>query len=228
MTTIGSNHFLDKLEKLPGEEVVWEGGASMLGMVIQLLHTFAAILIVIVFLAIPLGLPNVLLVENPNYVQQTQKAAETKSTDNKNKTDAVKHKPEPKLIMNEKLLAIVIVTGTLLLLSFIFGSMWLRIKNYWFVVTNERICIQSGILTHTTIAIDIDKVVSVISSHSILERWLGLHSIEIVHSGLYPLRVQQGLLLFNPYKIQYVPTSTGLASKLLNNWLPRDNSKRSD
>jgi len=36
---IGSNHFPDQLEELTGEEIMWEGDASLLGAVIQLKGT---------------------------------------------------------------------------------------------------------------------------------------------------------------------------------------------
>ena len=73
------------------------------------------------------------------------------------------------------------------------------------------------------VAIDIDKVVSVIAAHSMLDRIFKLHSIELIHAGVnFPIP-NTNLVLFNPYIMVYVPVRTNLVSKLLTNWLPRDN-----
>lgn len=228
MSDIGSNHFLDQLEKLPDEEVVWEGGSSYRGVGIQFIHAIGALILIAAVFAVTYGLPKLLFTDNPNYVAQpTNTPANTDHKDANKDVASVKPKApkEPREIFNTVLFKKLLILGVPVLLILILGAMWIRIKNYWFVVTTERICIQSGVLTRQTVAIDIDKIVSVISTHSLLDRLFSVHSIEIVHSGLHPLRAQQGLVLFNPYKMPYVLTRAGLASQLLNNWLPRDNHK---
>jgi len=73
------------------------------------------------------------------------------------------------------------------------------------------------------VAIDIDKVVSVIAAHSMLDRVFKLHSVELIHADVnFPIP-NTNLVLFNPYIMFYVPVRTNLVSKLLTNWLPRDN-----
>lgn len=225
MTDIGSNHFLDKLEKLPNEEVVWEGGSSYRGVAMQFIYSFVAILVVAGILSLFISLPDMLMIENPDYIAQPERPGSSEQ----NKAAPTQKKPvnkQPRQIINNALIGKIIVFGIPAFLILIVWMMWLRIKNSWFVVTTERICIQQGIFTRQTMAIDIDKVVSVISTHTLLDRLFKVHSLEIVHAGVLPLRAQQGLIFSNPYKMPYVLSSTRLASQLLNNWLPRDNKHK--
>lgn len=222
MNYIGSNHFLDQLEKLPNEEVVWEGGSSYRGVAIDLFRTISVFLVIAAIVTLAINLPEILVIKNPDYVAQP---AKTSGIDKNKEATAQKKKIKkvPKEIFNTALINKFLMLGALVLLFLIPGIIWLRIKNYWFVVTTERICIQHGIFTRQTMAIDIDKIVSVISTHTLLDRLFKVHSIEIIHAGVLSLRAQQGLIFSNPYKMPYVLTSTRLASQLLNNWLPRDN-----
>ena len=233
MDILGNQHFLDNIELLPSEKVLWQGGASRLGIVIQLLHFASLILGIVLIFTVLLGIPAFLSTENPDYQPEVQEETSHKQnaevTNNKQSdlSTAIQQQSskfeQPKTRLNTERLAILLGLLVPLILLYLLGITWFRVKNYWFVITSERICIQSGIFKRQMVAIDINKVVSVIATHTILDRVFKLHSIELIHAGVnFPIP-NTNLVLFNPYKMFYVPERTNLVSKLLTNWLPRDN-----
>lgn len=224
MSTLGAKHFLDKLEKLPGEVIVWEGGSSLRGVAVQLIYFVTVFALVLSIFFVAQGLPRLLVMENPSYVEPA-KELDSAEDEEDAKNQVSKQAVVPQTILNFALIRILLWVSVFCVFGLAIAGMYLRVKNHWMVVTNERICIQSGTLSRQTVTIDIDKVVSVISSHSPLDRMFGVHAVEILHGGSQPLRVQKGLVFTNPYKINYVPVSVGLAGRLVNNWLPRDNRK---
>jgi hypothetical protein len=230
---LGNQHFLDNIELLPGEKVLWQGGASRLGIVVQLLHFASFILGIVLVFTVLLGIPVFLSTENPDYQPEVQEETSHKQNpgvSNNKQSDLAtakqqqSHKLEqPKTRLNTERLVILLGLLVPLILLYLLFITWFRVKNYWFVITTERICIQSGIFKRQMVSIDIDKVVSVIATHTILDRVFKLHSIELIHAGVnFPIP-NTNLVLFNPYKMFYVPVRTNLVSKLLTNWLPRDN-----
>lgn len=226
MAVIGTSRFLDKIECLPGEDIVWEGGASMRGMVAQLLP----IVLLAGLLAGSLWgvqhLETLLLKDNPAYEQARQEANPDGSAEQTGQQPAEPTAGQPALpppkLLNQPLLTILTATAIFFLVAGTVITAWLKIRNYWFVITSERICIQSGILGRQVATIDIDKVVSVVITHSVWDRLLGTHAIEVVHPGI-TINPRNAWKIFNPYVIQYVPVSNSISSELLNNWLPRDN-----
>ena len=46
---------------------MWEGGASKSGIMIQSIHLVGIVLAITIGLSIPFGLPQIFLVDNPNY-----------------------------------------------------------------------------------------------------------------------------------------------------------------
>ena len=218
---IGHNHFLDQIEPLPGETIVWEGGASLVGILVQFLRVTGIVVLIVGTLSIVFFLPDYLYELNESEI----------SVDDSVSTPAVKEpenviskRDEPELVLIKQRLYTLYGLMLPAILILIFLSSWFRVRHYWMVVTSERICIQSGTFTRQVATLDIDKVVSVISSHTILDRIFKLHTVEIVHPGTHAMQPNNALVsLFNPYRINYVPVSTNLVGRLLNEWLPRDN-----
>ncbi|WP_455200959.1 PH domain-containing protein [Kaarinaea lacus] len=231
METLGNQHFLDNIELIHEEKVLWQGGASRRGIAVQLLHFTGFILGIILVFAVVLGIPLFLYTENPDYPSETKIEMSQPETgdalNNHQKGAQQDDEPDPpKIILSTQRVIILLGSITPLIILTLLCIAWLRVKNYWFVITTERICIQSGIFRRQLVAIDIDKVVSVIATHTILDRIFKLHAIELIHAGVNFPMPNTNLLLFNPYKMFYVPVGTNLVSKLLTNWLPRDNQKK--
>ena len=88
-------------------------------------------------------------------------------------------------------------------------------KTYWYAITNERVCIQQGLLEKRIVTIDLDKTISIKISQSIVERILGLNSIQF-NNNVYG-RIQ------SPNILKYLDVNDQVSSSLINEWLPRDN-----
>jgi hypothetical protein len=221
MNKLSKIKFMDELQLTDDEKIVWEGGASQSGIIIELLQGFLSLLVVIVVLGTMFNLDKIIMKKNPDYQSpvKTETAGASISAANKKQPAA---KAQPEEIFNKSLIYLLTAAGGILMvISGIVASI-LKIRNYWFVVTSERVCIQSGIINIEVVTIDLDKIVSVIIGHSFWDRLFHTHSIEVVHAGgkfVHP----NGFNIFNPYRIQYVPSHEKLPSELLRHWLPRDN-----
>ena len=104
---------------------------------------------------------------------------------------------------------------------------WLRLRNGWYVITSERICIQSGGFSKMLTVIDLDKVVSVQAYATWVEALLRLQTIELTHAGgarEYKAPINQ-YLGPNPYALIHVEARGTLLSDLVNHWLPRDDRR---
>jgi membrane protein YdbS with pleckstrin-like domain len=111
------------------------------------------------------------------------------------------------------------------LLSLCVLSVGMRFLTCWYVITSERICIQSGVFARTIVTLDLDKILSLKATSGWLERRLGLQNIEFVHGGASELRSRSPWN--NPYVMCCLDESEGVLSRLSNEWLPRDNRARS-
>lgn len=241
MATIGHKHFLDNIEALPGETVVWEGGASKTGIIVQILWMTAALVLIVGMFGFLSSIPEIFYTENPDSVAQedtgiqkdnaaTEKETAPESAADETKTGAsvgAVDKNHPYILNTGRVYRMIAVFIPLIVLLMVVSA-WYRVRHYWFVVTTERICIQSGIFTRKLATLDIDKVVSVVSTHTPIDRLFRVHSVEVIHAGVNAMGPNNGLILFNPYKMSYVPVSTNLVGQLLNNWLPRDNRTKQD
>jgi hypothetical protein len=225
METLGHDHFIDTIEPLPGEKIVWEGGASSKGIFIQLLRIASIILLFICLFGGIFAIPFILL-ETPEQPKQvtsstsTEQAIPDRAT-NEQEPASQPQKPCPQFSVRR--LVWLLAVGIPLVFSIIIVLVWQSVRNFWYVVTSERICIQSGTLSKNIVAIDLDKIISIKSLHSLLDRLFHVHAIEIVHAGGSSIPASNKIGLFNPYVMHYVPMSSNLASNLINIWLPRDN-----
>jgi hypothetical protein len=72
----------------------------------------------------------------------------------------------------------------------------------------------------------LDKVVSVQAVASWLQRKWGLHSIHFTQAGATVFVQNNGHpFAYNPYVVDSIPSDSDLLSRLLNEWLPRDNRR---
>lgn len=225
METLGHDHFIDTIEPLPGEKIIWEGGASSKGILIQLLRIAGVILLVICLFGGMSSIPFILF-ETPEQPQQATSSPSTEqdipdSAANEQEPVSQPQKPCPQFSVRR--LVWLLSVGIPLVFSIIIVLVWQSVRNFWYVVTSERICIQSGTLSKNIVAIDLDKIISIKSLHSLLDRLFHVHAIEIVHAGVSSIPASNKIVLFNPYVMHYVPMSSNLASNLINIWLPRDN-----
>lgn len=100
----------------------------------------------------------------------------------------------------------------------------LKTRNAWYVVTTERVCIQSGGGQRLLLVVDLDKILSVQASSFWLDRRFGLHHVELAIGGMPPQKVPAWAKTEHN-ALAYVPVSENLLSKLTNDWLPRDNRR---
>jgi len=220
MNTLGSGHILVNMDCRPGETVLWEGGASRGGTVIRLARMAVFPFLLLVFYAILLG-PMLLML--PQDRPRQRSAAQTQSTHNTpNPSEAEQHPSIPPAY------PVIALTLAGVFLSFAIGLpilvAVLQSRNAWYILTSERVCFQSGAFTRSLSILDLDKVLSIEVSSSLLERWFSLQSIEFLHAGgkvmgrgAFPW--QSG----EKYLMAFLPLEGHLVSDLLNTWLPRDN-----
>ncbi|MCB1615497.1 MAG: PH domain-containing protein [Pseudomonadales bacterium] len=239
---LADTRFLKDIRLTENEHIVWQGGADRSGITIELLRGVLSLIVIVAFFTFFFHFDELLFIDNPEYTppakEQTQTSlqnkTQSKNTDGETiKVATEKAKPAsnaakntiPAIIPNTPFLWLM---GISVSLAIVFGGAimaWLKIRNYWFVVTSERVCIQSGIINIQVVTIDLDKIVSIIVAHSFWDRLFNTHSIEVIHPGGKSVQ-PNGLNIFNPYRIQYVSNSQQLPTELLSHWLPRDNGGR--
>lgn len=205
MTVLGEGHFGTRLETLAGEEVLWEGGPSRHA---TLIHT-ARFALAVCSLSLVFGLILTLTLLLPRPVRPPQADA-------------------PRAIAMRAPIAPVWPLGTLGVVgcgvaSLVVASLRARRRNAWYVVTSERVCIQTGAFTRVLSVIDLDKVVSVRVSCSWLERRLGLQTIDLHYAG----QIQRPPYQADPHTLAFIGQELPLVSALVNRWLPRDNKRAS-
>lgn len=103
-----------------------------------------------------------------------------------------------------------------------------RARSADYLITTERICIQTGLINKQLVIIDFDKVISFQATASWMERLFGLHSIGIIHAGSGGIQRPTAFWMtlgISPNVMTGLPVEAGVFSKMNNEWLPRDNRK---
>ena len=236
MTLLGHGHFDTPLETLPDETVLWEGGAAPAATWIRLARLIAAPLVLLaLYAAVMVGL--FLLVPSGAGRDAAPASAETTASPGPAKDLAKPRVATARppgasapveatpLYPRRQVLTATVYFGVLALVVFVYSRM--QTRNAHYVVTSERVCVQSGAITRVLCVIDLDKILSVEITSSWLERRFGLQSLQFVHAGGKNANPYNFARLFgDPYAMTFVKTDGALASKLLNHWLPRDDRRR--
>lgn len=113
----------------------------------------------------------------------------------------------------------------LILLWFLlkFFISFLSFKSRWFMVTTERVMIQSGITEKRVSIIDIDKINSIQTFQGTIDQRLGLCNIELVLAGVL-INQNSGVNSFlSKNVIVGMKCDSPVLDKLINSWLIRDN-----
>ena len=217
-----NNSFFEEVEMLSGEVTVWEGGASKRGGLCLILESLSGLLSLALLLVTIFWFISSLSPKESEYEEVTpivlQEATEEKATQEKVTPNKIINKDKYYKRVFINYLTVIIVVGSFLI--------WFSLKfvnSFRMMVTNERICIQSGVFNKRFSSVDIDKVVSVISTQPFLARFFNLHHLEIIHSGVGSIISSGGARFQNPYKVLYLDINDSLTSKILLHWLPRDN-----
>ena len=95
-----------------------------------------------------------------------------------------------------------------------------------YLITTERICIQTGWINKQLVIIDFDKVISFQATASWMERLFGLHSIGIIHAGSGGVQRPTAFWMtlgISPNAMTGLPIEEDVFSKMNKEWLPRDN-----
>jgi len=217
MARLGDGHFATVVEALPGEQVVWEGGPDRRGQWIPYARVAFASLVILTVVAWFLGL--LVLVPTPRRAAADRRPAEEAPTsvDAPEASDRRPHSWSP--------LFVLLGSGLVVLVASSVVETRLANRNGWYVVTSERICVQSGVLGRQLAILDLDKVLSVRVSASWLERRRGLLSIEFLHAGRRPLTSGR-IVARDEVVMAFVPAHERLVTDVVNAWLPRDNTRR--
>jgi hypothetical protein len=235
MTPLGHGHFEAPLDPLPNERVLWEGGAGFSGVWIRIARVMAVPVATLAVVAFLWGGPWLFQRDVPAATPATKSASASAAANAGTPERACRKVPAEvppcpasvpegprKTINGPALLAYYVVP--MLLATFAYG--WLANRNAWYVVTTERICIQTGLVTRALNVFDLDRVLAVEASSSLLERWAGVQTIQFLQGGA---RTHQDLWwrqFFGADAMAFVPTQAQLLSHLLNEWLPRDGVRR--
>lgn len=230
MNGVSKDHLLTTIRPLPGETVLWEGPPATSGHTVVGLQALAALLLASV-LFVPIA-------SVMTYVSRIDASSRQQRADQSQVSASGAEPHEPRRSPDSRgapgwLLPLIFTSalgmaaGVFSMLAFFAKVLSLvRLRSAWYVVTSERICIQTGWLHLSLVTVDLDKVVSLRASSSWLERRFQLHSIEVVHAGS---RTAPGLpraLMSDAYTISHVPLSLDILGTAANAWLPRDNRRR--
>ena len=230
MTQLGNGHLAFPLEPLPGEKVLWQGQAAPTTTLVRSAQLVSAIMLVVLFyLALVAGMFMIF----PSRGDDAPAAAPAAA----NESAVAAPKPAPPPVVDaRKAQQIAQSNARMRLAGFaLFATMaaialwlaWLQARNARYLVTSERICVQTGALTQALCVIDLDKILSVQVTRSFLERRFGLQTIRFVHAGGEDAtRGRLKWLYGDPYAMAYMRTDPALVSNLLNHWLPRDDRQR--
>lgn len=211
-------------EYLENEKIVWEGGVSKncfwAQFVEDIVKWFSIILLVFLFATL------FFFASQSDSSNCDKKKTEKPCSEISELETAGLQKQNNKKIPFFSISKYLIVMCITLILPIIIVSILsrLKVKKFWYIITNERICIQRGLSETTIITIDIDKLISINTTQSAIERRLKLYSIDLIYSGWSYHRNIFGLQ-YNPNQIKFISVEDNLASKLTNEWLPRDNKK---
>jgi len=192
--------------------VLWEGGASSRGAIIRALHLFLLIGFVAAWFVAIAMLPR-------GQTRQRNQACDSAAPAAETVTKEVDHSGRNR--------ALAVIGGVVALLTAAaYADSLARMRNAWYVITTERICIQGGGVGRYLAVLDLDKVVSVQAVASPLQRMWGLQSIYFSQAGATVfVRNDSRTVSYNPYVVAFIPSDSDLLSRLLNEWLPRDNRR---
>jgi len=206
---------------LEGEKVLWEGGQSKKTIVCNLMEAFATslLLIFIIFFIVwclDFHQPTEIEYAEEQKIEQVEKQSEVVDTEKK----------VHRALTDQYTKRITRTYITIFFFALVFSSWYayIQFRTAWMLITTERICIQSGALNKSISIVDIDKVVSIVSEQSFIERIFKLHNIEVVHSGIGNITRNGGGNFNNRYKMSYLDLDSNISSQLILNWLPRDNT----
>ncbi|MBN2499046.1 MAG: PH domain-containing protein [Deltaproteobacteria bacterium] len=223
---IGSGKFFSAIEALPGERTRWEGGASrraytttalrwiglpLLGFLLCffLYQLFASLMIS--------AIDDAMQKVAAEHVHEPDSPAADGDREREAKESEAASQASPWAIA--LIIAVSLAAACLSLILIGLDFLW-GLRRSWYVVTSERVCIQSGGFKRRLTTVDLDKIVSVESSASLLERYLGIESIRLVHAGHHGNGSRRSSQL---YTMQMVDSGENVLSRLLHEWLPRDN-----
>jgi hypothetical protein len=214
MARLGDGHFAAIVEQLPGESVVWEGGPDRRGRWIPYARVGFVGLLVLTVVAWFVGLLLLLPTPSRSPAGQTADAAASARADTREEAEASPSSWSPLLVLLGSGLLVLAISNVV--------EARLASRNAWYVVTSERICIQSGVLGRNLTILDIDKVLSVKVSASWLERRYDLLSIEFLHAGTRATTSGR-IAARGEVVMAFVPAQERLVTHAVNSWLPRDN-----
>jgi len=222
---LGEGILFEKIESLPGEDVLWKGRADKRGFLSGIMTAFLMFLVIGLVITFIANIDNLFFTyaPNPKYVENTENNKDV-NTSEKGVEKVQKKKKIRKMIRvaNEKNIIIFYSVLGFFLLIVIF-CIYIRYKNSFYLITTERIIIQRGYKSKVLTAIDLDKIITVRSSQSFFQKFFKIHSIIITVAGIEI--TQNGFPKSGHNVIGNIPISENITSKLLNEWLPRDNKK---
>jgi hypothetical protein len=217
---LGEGRFSVAVEAMAGEEVVWEGGPSPKATCLRALRWLIATIGLWAFF-VPFFTAFFLSVGDAparRAAVQAEPAPEPTPAELQARREMVESR------RREFALRYLATTATAFAA---FGGVFLflsrrKSRNAWYVVTTERVCIQSGGGQRVLLVVDLDKILSVQATSFWLDRRCGLHHVELAIGGMPPQKVPAWAKT-ELNALAYVPVSENLLSKLTNDWLPRDN-----
>jgi len=201
MAVLGGEHFPVSIEPLEGEEILWQGGPSKHAPIVKILHALSiGVFLAFIYAAVvgPLGV--FLALSAPPNPRAT-----------------VVTTPPPVHGWTFPFVAAGLLLGPALTL--LCGAIYLGLRRSWYVVTSERVCIQSGGGSVLSI-LDLDKIGAVRVSSSWIERRFRVQTIDLQQAS-GPASHNMSTVA---HSLIAVPTESPVLSLLVNRWLPRDNA----
>jgi len=221
---LGEGILFEKIEALPGEEVLWKGKADRRGFFSGIFFILAVLLVVALFLTLIINIDTLFFdrAPNPEYVEKSNESGNIVDSTTQQKVVKKKRIRKTIQVANKRNITIFFtILGAYLFITLYL--IYLGFKSSFYLITNERIIIQRGYKSKVLTAIDLDKIITIRSSQSWIQKFFKIHSINITVAGIEI--VQNGFMRSGSNVIGNIPISENITSKLLNEWLPRDNKK---
>jgi len=220
---LGEGILFEKIEALPNEEVLWEGKADKRGFLSGIMMVVMVILVIVLSIIFIVKIDNLFFkyVPNPKYVENVEKNKDLNSAEEGEEKPQKKREIRKMIrVANERnIIFFYSALGLFLMIVILF--IYLGYKKSFYLITTERIIIQKGYKSKVLTAIDLDKIITVRSSQSLFQKLFKLHSIHITVAGIE--LAQNGFAKSGANVIGNIPINKNITSKLLNEWLPRDN-----
>ena len=219
MTEFGKT-FIESFDAIQGETILWEGRPSKKAYWPQLYEYALPFIVLILFIAFLIFVSMMPDNDSDKCVDKTIETVNTSGdavkADDKVQTKCQRNNGFPTELMYFFSWVCVPICICLPIVSY------LRIRSYQYIITSERVIIQSGVLGSTVTTLDLDKVVSINSSQSPIEKMFNVISIELVHAGVTLPKNGFGNIR-NLNQIKFINKDLRVSSKLIKSWLPRDN-----